>query len=200
MPLSTIRARTPSSSQRWSSRAMSGVLRRPIALAVELGQRRRPGEPALLLGEGCRALDVRAPVRVHDLAVPPLVTAERILEGRRRVPVRRRVLPLAPPVEVRVDELRERRGVRHASLLSLVRDGRRLRLCGGQRMCELGQADPPVLGPQTLFAPDLAAPAVRAVRSNKFPLSDWEKRLGRNATNVNRRGYAARMCRSGRLR
>ena len=39
---------------------------------------------ALLLGQRCSALDVRAPVRVHDLAVPALVPRERVAEGSRR--------------------------------------------------------------------------------------------------------------------
>ena len=91
------------------------VPRRPVALAMETAHRGRPPERARLLGQDDSALDVRAPVGAHDLAMGRLKGGMLAVVPRLGRVGERAVADLLPPVEVRVDELGERRRMRRRS-------------------------------------------------------------------------------------
>ena len=125
-------------------RDLRRFLRRPVGLAVEGRDRARPREPALLVRQRDRALDVRAPVGADDLAVPLLEARARGLILRGRGGRQRALTERLPPVEMDIDELGERRAPRRGGLGGALHG---LRWCRGERLRQLGHLD--LLTPQS---------------------------------------------------
>ena len=125
-------------------RDLRRFLRRPVGLAVEGRDRARPREPALLVRQRDRTLDVRAPVGADDLAVPLLEARARGLILRGRGGRQRALTERLPPVEMHIDELGERRAPRCDGLGRALHG---LRWCRGERLRQLGHLD--LLTPQS---------------------------------------------------
>ncbi len=130
-------------------RDVGPVLGRPIALAMEPAARARPRESTFLLGHDDGTLDVRAPVRLHDLAVRLLERGMRILVARPRRIREISAARLAPPVEMRVHELRERGDVRGRRARRRAHGRRQLPRHRGERLCRFGHRDLPSISRST---------------------------------------------------